>query len=385
MIDQIFNNTFLSLQIAKKSFDCFFSNVSRFYMQSVKKSGSSWTGYAGLCLGIILIVYLFSQVDLAGAIGRISTIGISSVFIFLPYLALHVLETIAWFRLFPGSTVPISFFKLLKIQLIAETVSMTFPAGVAVGEPLRPFLCSRFMGIPLPAGVASVAVRKLMLGVAQGIYTVFCAVAGFSFLETVSIKMLGFSGLGFIMIGTGFGVFVIFLSLLLVLLDGKAAHNLHGFLMMVPFKRVKAWLLAKESGFLDTDVELKCFSGPFSKRLVPIMLIYVLAWFMLAIESYIILSLLGIQISFIQVLAIDASLTMLRVLFFFIPSGLGVQDLGYMAFFQALGIHDYLAYGGAFVLLRRFKELIWYAFGYGIMFFSGVKLRDAEQVSKKES
>lgn len=351
-------------------------------MQTSKKSGSTWTGYAGLCLGIILIVYLFSQVDLVGAISHISTIGISSVFILLPYLALHVLETIAWFRLFPGSTVPISFFKLLKIQLIAETVSMTFPAGVAVGEPLRPFLCLRFMGIPLPAGVASVAVRKLMLGVAQGIYTVFCAIIGFSFLQTVSIKMLGFEGLGYIMIATGTGVFLIFLSLLLLLLNGKAAHNLHRLLMLVPFKRVKTWLLAKESGFLDTDAELKCFSGSFSSRLYPIMLIYVLAWFMLAIESYIIMTLLGIQVTFVQVLAIDASLTMLRVLFFFIPSGLGVQDLGYMAFFQALGIHDFLAYGGAFVLLRRFKELLWYAFGYGIMFFSGVNLRDAEQVSQ---
>ncbi len=353
-------------------------------MKTQNKSGSSWTGYAGLCLGTILIIYLFSQVDLAGAIDRISIIGFSSLFILLPYLALHVLETIAWFMLFPGSTVPIKFFKLLKIQLIAETVSMTLPAGVAVGEPLRPFLCFRFMGIPIPPGVASVAVRKLMLGIAQGIYTVFCAIIGFAFLQRVSRNMLGFEGLGYIMIVAGAVVFLIFLSLLLLLLNGKAAHNLHRLLMLVPFKRVQSWLLAKESGFLDTDVELKNFSGSFSRRLLPIMFIYVLAWFMLAIESYIILTLLGVNITVYEVLAIDASLTMLRVLFFFIPSGLGVQDLGYMAFFQALGIHDFLAYGGAFVLLRRFKELLWYAVGYGIMFYSGVHLHDADRVSEGE-
>ncbi|NTW69455.1 MAG: flippase-like domain-containing protein [Chlorobiaceae bacterium] len=354
-------------------------------MRNQTKSGASWTGYVGLSLGVLLIGYLFSQVDLQGAVERISLIGFSSLFIFLPYLGLHVLESIAWFMLFPGSSVPISFFKLLKIQLIAETVSMTLPAGVAVGEPLRPFLCSRFMGIPIPAGVASVAVRKLMLGVAQGIYTIFCAVAGFTFLQTVSFRMLGFGGLGTIMIATGIAVFLIFLSLLFLLLNGRAAQKVHALLMLIPFNRVKLWLLSKESAFLDTDVELKHFRGPFAARLVPIMLIYVLAWFMLAIESYIILTLLGVKISFFQVLAIDASLTMLRVLFFFVPSGLGVQDLGYIAFFQALGIQDYLALGGAFVLLRRFKELLWYAFGYGIMFFSGVHLRDAEQISQKNS
>jgi hypothetical protein len=182
-------------------------------MQMTKKSGSSWTGYAGLCLGIILITYLFSQLDLEGAIGRISKIGFSSLLILVPYLALHLLETFTWIKLFPRSTVPIPFFKLLNIQIISETVSMTLPAGVAVGEPLRPFLCHRFLKIPLPAGVASVAVRKLLLGAAQGIYTLIGAIAGFSLLQMASLKMLGFEGLGYIMMVTGTVVFLFFILL----------------------------------------------------------------------------------------------------------------------------------------------------------------------------
>ncbi len=354
-------------------------------MQTANKSGSSWTGYAGLCLGIILIVYLFSQVDLQGAIGRIAHIGFSSVLILLPYFALHLLETFAWLRLFPGNIGTIPYFRLLKIQLITETISMTLPAGVAVGEPLRPFLCFRFLGIPVPAGVASVAVRKLMLGVAQGIYTVFCALAGFALLQDASQEMLGFEGLGFVVIVAGIVVFTLFLFLLMMLLNGRAAHNLHRLLMLVPFDKVKGWLLAKESEFVDTDEELKSFRGPFVWRLLPVLFTYIVAWFMLALESYIILQLLGMQISFFQVLAIDASLTILRSLFFFIPSGLGVQDLGYLAFFQALGLADAQIGGAAFVLLRRFKEVLWYAVGYIVMFVSGVHLHDAEGVSIEES
>ena len=353
-------------------------------MQMVKKSASSWIGYAGLGLGVILIVYLFSKVDLQRSVELISSIGVSSVFILLPYLALHIIETVAWIRLFPGTVTVIPFLTLLKIQFIAETVSMTFPAGVAVGESLRPILCRRFLDIPVPAGVASVAVRKLMLGVAQGLYTIIGVIAGFSVMQAASVPMLGFEGLPFIMLGAGSAVFLLFLLFLLLLLNGKAAHKLHGLLMLVPFQRVKTWLLAKESGFLDTDKELKSFSAPFSGRLFLLIFIYLFAWFMLAIESYIILKLLGLEITFSQVLAIDTSLTMLRALFFFIPSGLGVQEIGYLAFFQAIGMPDVQAYGGAFVLLRRFKEVLWYAFGYGIMFFSGVHLRDAERVSNGE-
>jgi uncharacterized membrane protein YbhN (UPF0104 family) len=354
-------------------------------MQMTKKSGSSWTGYAGLCLGIILIAYLFSQIDLQGAIGKISKIGFSSVFILIPYLALHLIETFAWIKLFPRTITAIPFFKILKIQIISETISMTLPAGVAVGEPLRPFLCYRFLKIPLPAGVASVAIRKLMLGVAQGLYTLFGAIAGFSLLQKASFQMLGFEGLGYIMVATGTVIFLFFLLFLMLLLNGKAAHNLHGFLMRIPFKRIKAWLITRKSGFLDTDEELKSYRGPFTLRLFMVLLYYIVAWSTLAVESYIILTLLGVQISFFQVLAIDTAITLLRALFFFIPSGLGVQDLGYLAFFQALGIHDFLAYGAAFVLLRRFKEVLWYAVGYGVMFFSGVHLRDAEGATERES
>ncbi|MFZ4525055.1 MAG: lysylphosphatidylglycerol synthase transmembrane domain-containing protein [Chlorobium sp.] len=347
-----------------------------------KKSSLSWTGYVGLGLGIILIIYLFSQLDLYRSAELISSIGFSSAFILLPFLALHLLETFAWTRVFPRSIITIPFFKLLKIQLIAETVSMTLPAGVAVGEPLRPFLCNRFIGIPLPSGVASVAVRKLMLGVAQGLYTIIGSIAGFSLLQVVSVKMLGFEGLGYLMVGVGMVVFLLFLFFLLLLLNGKAAQNVHRILMLVPFKRLKSWLLVKESGFLDTDEELKSYRGSFAGKLVPALFIYLLAWSTLALESYIILRLMGIEISFLQVLTIDIALTMLRTLFFFIPSGLGVQDLGYLAFFQSIGMPDVLAYGGAFVLLRRFKELLWYAFGYGVMLFSGVHLHDAEGVGK---
>jgi uncharacterized membrane protein YbhN (UPF0104 family) len=366
------------------SFKCFFSVGSLFFIRMTKKSSSALAGYIGLGLGIILIVLQFRQIDFAGVIVRISSIGFSSIIILLPFLALHILETLAWIRVFPPSITIIPFFKLLKIQLIAETVSMTLPAGVAIGEPLRPFLCSRFIGIPLPAGVASVAVRKLMLGLAQGVYTIIGAIAGFSLLQTVSIPMLPVGVLGYIMLGTGALVFLLFLLFLLLLLNGNAAQYLHRLLMFVPFRRVKTWLLTKEEGFLDTDEELRSFDKPFAGRLIFVMLIYILAWFMLAIESYIILRLLKVEISFLQVLAMDTAITMLRALFFFIPSGLGVQELGYRIFFQALGMHDFQDYG-AFVLLRRFKELLWYTFGYVIMFFSGVHLSDAEGARNEES
>ena len=97
-------------------------------MGLTKKTSSTLVGYIGLALGIVLVVFQFRHIDFAGVIGRISSIGFSSAFILLPFLMLHLLETFAWIRVFPPSITAISFSKLLKIQFITETISMTLPA-----------------------------------------------------------------------------------------------------------------------------------------------------------------------------------------------------------------------------------------------------------------
>jgi len=351
-------------------------------MKSEKKAGNNWTGYAGLALGILLIAYLFSKLDLARSVKLIESIGVASPLILFPYLFLHLIETVAWKRLFPPGSGTVKFLSLLRIQVVTETVSMTLPAGVAVGEPLRPWLCRKFLGVPLPDGFASITVRKLMLGSAQGLYTVLGAFAGFAMLQRASVKLIGFGGLGIYMGIAGTAVAIAFLFMLIMMTSGKAVRFLHRILLRVPFARVKEWLMKQEEGFAETDRKLQSVTKDGPGFFVPVMLLYIMAWMMLALESYLILTLLGVQVTFLEVLAFDTALAMLRAVFFFIPSGLGIQDLGYLAFFQALGINDYLAYGGAFVVLRRLKEVIWYAIGYGVMFMAGINIKDAQQASE---
>uniref|UniRef100_Q3ARH9 Uncharacterized protein n=1 Tax=Chlorobium chlorochromatii (strain CaD3) TaxID=340177 RepID=Q3ARH9_CHLCH len=346
-------------------------------MPQKASSNPAWIGYAGLALGLLLIGLLFSQLDLQRSFALIADTGWYALLILLPFGALHLLETFAWQHLFPQTSGRVPFVRLLKIQIIAETVSMTFPAGVAVGEPLRPFLCHRLLGIPVPLGVASIAVRKLLLSVAQGVYTLVGSLFGFALLQQLSPTILRFNGLGYIMVTMGLSVLLLFLFVLILLLNGNVAEKVHSLLMRIPFEKVRQKLLAHEAGFLATDKALQAFRGNHHPRLWLVLLLYVTAWCMLALESYLILQALGIQIPFMQVLTIDVALTMLRTIFFFIPSGLGVQDVGYLLFFQALGIPEAVVVGGAFVLFRRLKELLWYALGYVLMFFSGIHLGDA--------
>jgi hypothetical protein len=70
------------------------------------------------------------------------------------------------------------------------------------------------------------------------------------------------------------------------------------------------------------------------------------------------------DLSFAAVLAFEPVVSFARSAAFFIPAGLGVQDAGYMAFLQRAGIPDAVNRAAAFVLLKRFKELVWIAVGW---------------------
>jgi len=82
------------------------------------------------------------------------------------------------------------------------------------------------------------------------------------------------------------------------------------------------------------------------------------------VTRWVILRLLRVEISYAEVLAFEVVISLLRSVAFVVPSGLGVQDAGYVAFFGALGIPDAATLGVAFVLVKRAKEAFWIAVGF---------------------
>jgi hypothetical protein len=74
-----------------------------------------------------------------------------------------------------------------------------------------------------------------------------------------------------------------------------------------------------------------------------------------------------VDLSFATVLAFEPVVSFARSAAFFIPAGLGVQDAGYMAFLRNAAVPDAVNRAAAFVLLKRFKELVWIAVGWTLL------------------
>ena len=69
----------------------------------------------------------------------------------------------------------------------------------------------------------------------------------------------------------------------------------------------------------------------------------------------------------ILVLAFEPVVVLLRYLVFFIPGGVGIQEIGYLVFFRALGLPAPVEIALAFSLLKRLRELLWILLGYAVI------------------
>jgi uncharacterized membrane protein YbhN (UPF0104 family) len=142
---------------------------------------------------------------------------------------------------------------------------------------------------------------------------------------------------------------------------GAVADKMHRALSRVPVVRFRRWLDGQRAPFAATDSGLAALGrAPFAR--LGALGALVAAWTVESFETWLLLHLLGADVRFAHAIAIEACVVLLRNAAFFVPSGLGVQDAGYLSFLDAVGAPP--ATGPAFVILKRAKELVWIAIGY---------------------
>jgi hypothetical protein len=211
------------------------------------------------------------------------------------------------------------------------------------------------------------AARKYLLLVSQSFYVVAFGALGFGGLQAASHATIGSAGLGVVTVSSGAVLAGVGLLMALSLRNSGIAGAALSWLRRVPVGPLRRWLSAQERGFAATDSAVSAyFRAPLQRSLAPA--VYFLgAWLIEAVETYLILSALGVEAGFLTLASVEIVLCIVRNLAFMLPAGLGVQDLGYVALLAALGVPDAPSVGAAFVLLKRAKELFWILVGYALL------------------
>ena len=318
-------------------------------------------------LVVVLSAALFVRVlwvaDLRNVAGLLADVGPLALLAVVPYGVAVTVDTAGWAAILRGLEARVATWRLLRLRLSTEAVQLSFPGGPILAEGLKVWFLSRQFGVAIPEGSASLAVKKALQVGTQGVYLLTAGVVAGSALPEGSKLRVALFLLGILSSTVAAGMIA-------VLLSGRIAERLFRLLRRVPVVRVQQWMIAREVAFMDTDQHVRAVLQSHVRGLV-VAFVWILAgWFAEAGESWVLLKLLGVDLSFAAVLAFEPVVSFARSAAFFIPAGLGVQDAGYMAFLRRAGIPDAVNRAAAFVLLKRFKEVVWIAVGWILLLAS---------------
>lgn len=324
-----------------------------------------------LAVGGVLLVVIFRGVDFPATVSLIENVG----YYFLPIYAVYgfgcLLDTAAWKIILdiPGKT--ISFGKLLQIHIAGESMYRFIPAGVIVGEGVKIFLLKKQSHFTGPQIISSLVIRKLLMGLSQGIYIG----SGF-FLGILLAQRIGL--IEITSLSLSLFILVIFLLMGVMLSRGLLFDWAFRVLRSIPFIRGR---VERQSLFFErTDIVLKDFFIHKRRKSVFACLLFFGGWLTEMLETYLILVALGTKVLLYQVMLFEPVVSLMRSLAFVLPGGLGVIDSGYLTAFASVGIGTALIGGVAFVIIKRSKELFWIIIGLVLMWLQGGKVPDSTLV-----
>ena len=321
-----------------------------------------------LLLSAGLFVRVIWMADVRAVAHLLAEVGPLALLAVVPYGVAVTLDTAGWAAILRGLEARVATWRLLGLRLSTEAVHLSFPGGPILAEGLKVWFLSRRFGIPGPEGSASLAVKKALQIGTEGVYLLVAAVVAGSALPPGSVVRPVLFGLGAL-------TTLVSVGMVAVLLSGRVAERLWRLLRRVPVARVQRWMIAREVAFMDTDQHVRVVLQSHVRGLAVAFLWILAGWFAEAGETWVLLRLLGVDLSFAAVLAFEPVVSFARSAVFFIPAGLGVQDAGYMAFLQHAGIPDPVNRAAAFVLLKRFKELVWIALGWILLLATRARSR----------
>ena len=321
-------------------------------------------------LALALFARTLLRADLHGVLACLCALGPSVLVVMLPYAALLLCETTGWQQLFRLVGARVRLLPLLSVRATSTGVSAMLPAGAIAAEGLKPLLVTRATGLPPAPTTATLAGCKAMLMSTQSLYLGAVTLAAWPTIAAASAQ-LGFGRtLPYVFVGASVLLMIVAVSFVLLVSRAEVAHRFFHALSALPIRPLRAYLEARRTAFLATDAHLvRLFSArpiELARAAAP----YLASWFCEALESYVILRLLGVRLGFFEVAALDASVSLLRSLAFALPSGLGVTDAAYVAMLGAFGVPDPAVHGAAFVLLKRGKELLWVGGGLSLLLFA---------------
>jgi len=324
---------------------------------------------ASATCALSLLVWTFHGVDFQRVSRSITSVGLLGLMLIAaPALIALTLECMGWSRVFQSLGQRVAIRPLLRVRLMTEAVAQTLPLGAIWAESLKPLLLGRHAGVPTSRAVAGLVARKYLLVGSQALYVALLSAFGFATLCRLARSLTGHAAFAWGAFAVSGVLGLLALGLCGAFARGSAAGRLLALLGRIPNTRWQRGLQRHEASFSSTDaLTERYFALSFARTTLLPGVFFLCGWLCEALESFLILKLLGVELDFFAVASIEVLLSFLKNVLFVLPAGIGVQDVGYVSCLSALGVPDALTIGAAFSALKRGKELTWAALGYALL------------------
>jgi len=324
-------------------------------------AGLALRGLAAV-VGLGFFAWTMRDLDLGELRTLLGSVGPIVLLILVPQALGTVFHSAAWKQLLAARGTRVPLFALTRVFLGSEGARMALPAGAAFGESVAAVeLRSRF-GATWSTALASVAAKKAWVLCTHAICLVALFAVGQHAISELASNLPAGNWLVVVLWGMTLALVLAGGLTLVLLASRRAARVAVRLAARAPLAAVRSWAAARsDASQLDAAASI----APLAHAKAAAWLLG--QWVTEFGETWLILHLLGTNVTFTEALAIELGSSLVRALAFFVPGGLGVTDASYVGMLAALGVSNAKEVGACFVLLKRAKEFFFIAVGLGAL------------------
>ena len=317
-----------------------------------------------LIFGIALLIFIFNKVDFNSFLNELNKLRFNFFAILIIYFIGFILDSYSWQLCIENlAKTKLKIYQVFKIRIIGEAFNyILFQVG---GEPVKAFLLKNNFGIKYKLSIGSLILAKTIILFAL---IIFC------FIGLISIFYTGKFGENFENAALiGFVLFTTLISLFFIVQRYKLTSKLHNIFKNKFSKKFNN--LFKH--LKDTENKISNFYKKTKKDFFKILFLNLGNWFFGALELYAIFYLLDERITFLEAIAIETLVQLVRAMLFFIPSNLGTQEGVFVLAVNVL--KDSTPLGLAVAIIRRLREVIWISIGLILGFKQKIDFKEIKR------
>lgn len=308
-----------------------------------------------LLIGLGLAAFVIQQSDMDLIWARCVEVGVFGlIIVLLIYGAGFLVDTFSWQLTIEGLSADIrKSYRLWKIRMVGEAFNSATPLGTMGGEPIKAALLKQSLGVGYDQGIASLVLARTV--------------------NLIGLVAYLFIGFGLIVISPNFdtpfkvstgGALVIFATAICIFFLIQRHKGLSKVSTLVARFRWGRPLLPKLESLRQFETHLLRFYVGLDGRFPRATGLAFINWLIGTVEVYAIMAFMGTPISIWDAWVLEAAVQLTRTATFFIPLSLGTQEG--VLFVIAAAITGNGALGLAISLIKRFREMVWIAWGFAI-------------------